>query len=1080
MIMKHQCDNTTGIYDAEFIKFFCFKVSPIFLFFVLISIPLWAQQQQENAKKVHGIVKSTSGLKLAGANILVKGTTTGTATDAQGAFQLTVSSLQDTLRVTYIGYYTKFIPIKGRTNINIVLKSKLVGGKELVVTAFGKEKSRESVVGAITSVNKYQLNQIKSTPTANITTTLAGRIPGLIAYQRGGAPGSNSAQFFVRGVQSFGYGNSPLILIDGVRSTTNQLAQLNPNDIAEFSILKDATATALYGSQAANGVLIIKTKTGEKRQSIVTNIRVSNNITMPTQVPKFADPVTYMTYANMATRTRNPLATLPYSQRKIDKTRAAANPYLYPAVNWRDMLFSNYADNQMYALNIAGGGDIATYYVSGSYNKEQGLLKVPRLNNFNNNIAVNNYSLRSNVNVNLTKTTMLAFKINGIFQSFRGPLQEAKSVYHLLVNANPVRFPPVFPVDSAHIGVTHPLFGNVMGGEGGTVLYANPYAQMVRGYQTRHESTINAQFRVKQDLGELVKGLEIGGLITVQRFSQRGAKRHYSPYYYSASATSINNVSKRGYTLALINPTSGDDHLSYSPSTKRVRTLFQIRSRLNYKRTFGKGQNVSAFLVFKARNQIKDNGSTAISSLPYRNVDWAGRLAYNYKHRYYVEADLGVTGSERFAPGHRYGLFPSFGIKYNISNEKYWNPIQPIISLLDFRLTYGFGGNDNFSTAGQRFLYLSTVDFSAPGYSTGVTGGNSISGINVTNYPNPFIGWERKKQINLGIDIGIYHHLTIHSNFYKAVRSNILQRRVNTVVALGLITNPLVSYGTVQNHGVSTRLVYHQSYGNNWLLRVRGNFTFARNEITKFSENIVLNSPNVLRVGQPIDQIYGLYADRLFIDQEDVENSPVQSFGPYGPGDIKYRDINGDGSITDNDILPIGYPAAPEINYGFGFSLYYKNIDFSSFFEGLAHESFFINTTNSSTIKNQGTAPYVGGHQLLKAYAENHWTTQNRNVYALYPRFSTKNANEGVANNSRESTWFLRNGAFLRIKKVEIGYSLSDKITTSLGLKQVRFYANSTNLYHFSKFKLWDPEMAGNGLGYPLQTTYNLGIHVKF
>lgn len=1076
------------VYGLQSIKHFCFKfLSFFFILFSLTSTSLWAQQQV-GGKTVNGIVKSTDGIELIGANIRIKGTTTGTNSDGHGKFSLVLSSLNDTLEVSYIGYITKYVPVNGRTYIDIDLKSKTLTGKEVVVTAFGEKQAKESLVGSVTSLDEHQLNVLKSAPTGNLTTVLAGRIPGLIGFQRSGEPGNNTAQFFIRGVQSFGYGNSPLILIDGVRASPQDLALLNPNDIESFSVLSDATATSLYGSKAANGVMIIKTKTGQVGH-IRTTIRVSNNITMPTQVPDFVDPVTYMKEANNATRSRNPLAPLPYDQLKIDKTQEGTNnPFLYPEVDWYKMLFKDYAYNQMYSLNINGGGEIATYYISGSMNKETGLLKVPHLNNFNNNIDVKNYSLRSNVDINLTESTSLAFKINGVFQDYQGPLIGGTGTYHQVVNANPARFPAFYPIDSAHEGVDHPLFGNYIapGNPNSADFYTNPYAEMVKGYQARHQSTINAQFEIKQDLGKLVKGLDIGGLVNVQRFSQRGANRSYSPYYYQAFRKGVNgNVGEKDkYFLQLLNPETGNNHLSYNPQDKIIESRILARAMINYKRSFGEDHEVSAFIVLKARNEIHDESTTGTdleATLPYRNVNWAGKLAYNYKHRYYVEANLGITGSERFAKGHRYGYFPSFGVKYNISNEDFWESMKPAISNLAFRLTFGYGGNDDFSAAGQRFLYLSKVNFDAPGYTTGVKRSTTRSGINLEKYPNPYIGWERKRQTNLGIDLGlIQNNLTLHTDIYHAIRSNILQERISVTYAMGLQSNPLVSFGKTENKGVSTRLVFHKNLGDSWSLYVRGNFTYARSKIIKYSENPIPNSPNVMKTGTPVNQIFGLYADRLFLDQKEIENSPNQNFGSYGAGDLKYRDINGDGEITLNDVLPIGFPTAPEINYGFGFSLQFKNFDLSSFFEGLAHESFIINTSASSAIDNQGTAPFVGGHQLLKVYEEDHWTPQNGNVYARYPHFSSERADEGVENNSMASTWFLRNGAYLRIKRVEIGYSLPTKLVNLIGLDNVRFYANGINLYHFSKFKLWDPEMAGNGLDYPLQSAYNLGILINF
>lgn len=1034
-------------------------------FILLCSSMGWAQNNTVSGT----VTNAQTGEALNEVNIIVQGTTTGTSTDENGEYKVAVPSKMDTLVFTYIGFKSKIIPIKGRSHIDVKLEPKTFQAEELVVTAFGVEKQVQDVVGAVASLSQEQLETIASVPTNNLTTALSGRIPGLIAYQRTGEPGANNASFFVRGVTTFGYSQAPLILIDNVKATPDQLANLNPDDIASFTILKDATATSLYGSEAANGVLLITTKEGVQGEMRVS-LRMDYSISEPTQVPEFADPVTFMKMANKASLSRAPLQPLPYTRSKIINTKLARNPYLYPSVNWREMLFKDYAPSQQVNLHVSGGGQIAQYYVSGAFDKTTGLLEVPTLNNFNNNINLKNYSLRTNVNVNLLENTELEIKISGNFTDYQGPLNSGKAVYHQIVNASPVRFPAKFPVDSAHAFTEHPLFGGYPGISTGV----NPYAQMVKGYKHYAKSKINAQFGLHQIFPDI--GLKLSGLLNVQRYSYSSDTRSYNPFYYYATP------SKKGansYSLIALNPESGTNYLTYSPGSDVVTSSFFMKAQASYMHMFGKKHELSSLLVFTARNRTYDNAEDLQSSLPQRNVNLAGRLSYNYDQRYYVELNAGLNASERFAESHRWGFFPSVGVAWNVSNEEFWDPIRPVVSRLKLRASFGYSGNDDIGST--RFLYLSKVSLDGGGgYTTGIQSDYSTSTVSISHYPNSSVTWERAQKLNIGIRLGLFNQFTAKLNFFWQHRTNILQVRTSIPASMGLSAIPRANTGATKSHGMDAHIRYTGHINNNWSIVVRGNFTYATSEYVKFNEFYHPNAPNLSHIGLPITQRFGYYAERLFIDEEDVQNSPSQSFGPYGPGDIKYRDINGDGRITSLDKIPLGYPVVPEINYGFGFTAQYKNVDLSLFFQGLARESFWINTSSSSSIDDQGTAPFVGGHQLLKVYAKNHWSRKNRNISALYPHFSSQNSPEGIANNAVRSTWFMRNGAFLRFKALQIGYSLPQSILNRFSVRKFRIYVNVRNLTQFSPFKLWDPEMAGNGLSYPLQRTYNLGIVLEF
>lgn len=603
---------------------------------------------------------------------------------------------------------------------------------------------------------------------------------------------------------------------------------------------------------------------------------------------------------------------------------------------------------------------------------------------------------------------------------------------------------------------------------------------MTKGYKHYVKSTINAQLRLNQDFSSVIKGLEGSILFNVQRYAYSANSRAYQPFYYEAIPLTNNSVigSSNGYRLKLINPTSGTNYLGYTPLSKTVTSRFYLQGQANYVRTFGKNNGVNAFLVFSARNQTYDNVTTLEASLPHRNVNFAGRITYDYNHIYYLELNFGLNASERFAKNNRWGFFPSIGVAWNIANEKFWKPIHSVISKLKLRFSYGFSGNDNIGPNSHRFAYLSQVNLDDAAYSfiTGTTGSYELNGVFVKSYPNFGITWEEAKKINIGINFGLFNKLNMKANIYYQDRTDILQDRKDLPASLGLSYIPEANIGEAKSHGFSTHLVYYALLNNNWSLQVRGNFTYGVGKYVKYSEPTFVNAPNRSHIGVAIGQQFGLIAERLFIDEADIENSPKQEFGPYGPGDIKYLDVNGDGKITNLDKVPMGYPLVPEVNYGFGFTSGFKNFDLSVFFEGLARESFWINVSDSNT----GTAPYVDGHILLKAYANNHWSPKNEKLTPLYPHFSTKYVTKGQVNNEQRSTWFMRNGAFLRLKEVQIGYTLPNNITSKLSMRSLRIYLTGRNLMHFSPFKLWDPEMAGKGLGYPLQQTFSIGINARF
>jgi TonB-linked SusC/RagA family outer membrane protein len=1008
---------------------------------------------------VVGLVTDSTGSPLPGVTVYVKGNESiGTATDENGRYVLEIPD-NATLVFTMIGFERQEIPVQGKSAINVILHPSSNTLGETVVVAFGTQK-KEDVVGAITTIDPKDLK----VPSSNLTTALAGRLAGIIAYQRSGEPGKDNAQFFIRGVTTFGHKTDPLILIDGVEATTTDLARLQPDDIASFSILKDAASTALYGSRAANGVLMVTTKQGHEGKAKYF-IRVENSMSSPTKDVQLADPITYMKAANEAVLARNPLGILPYSNRKIESTVLGKQSYLYPATDWMKTLFKDHTMNQRANINVSGGGSIAQYYLSGTFNQDHGVLKVPKIYNYNNNIDLKTYSVRSNVTIRLNKLTSVALKLTGRFEDYTGPLSGGTAVYNDVIHTNPVLFPPYYAPDPTNTYTKHILFGNYEIGN-----YNNPYADMVKGYKNYSSTTLKAQINLKQDLSFVTKGLSLDVMAYTNRYAYFDVSRSYNPFWYDLGSFD----DKTGtYMLNAINPDDGTEYLSYTPGEKTVSSMVYLQGIFNYHRTFNDKHTFSGTLVYYMQNQLSGQSSSLQTSLPSRNLGVSGRATYTFRNRLNAEFNFGANGSERFSKSHRFGFFPAFGVSWNISNESFWQDVKPVINNLKIRATYGLVGNDQIGSAEDRFFYLSEVNLTdgGKGATFGQDYGYSQPGVTVNRYANSNITWEIAHKIDLGVDLGLWNDVTINADYYRQVRTNILMTRASIPASVGLGTVlPRANVGAATNEGIDGSIQYNKSINQNFWIQGRANFTYAHSAYHKYEEPNygIMGVPWLSRVGYSLSQNWGYVAEHLFIDDKEVLNSPKQNFGDYEAGDIKYMDINGDGQITTLDQVPIGYPASPEIVYGFGFSMGYKGFDFSGFFQGLARESFWIDAS--------ATSPFQGQTQYLQVYADSHWSKENQDIYAVWPRLSP-DINQ---NNVLTSTWWMRNGEFLRLKQVELGYSLSQEMMKRWHMNNVRIYLNATNLFAFSHFKLWDVEMAGDGLGYPVQRVMNIGFTTSF
>jgi TonB-linked SusC/RagA family outer membrane protein len=1019
-----------------------------------MSLPVYAQQ----GIKISGSVTDDNNQLLEGVTVMVRGTTQGIMSDDRGEYSLTVPSDSAVLIFSSVGYVKQEVNVGKRRIITVIMKEEAEELGDVTIVAFGKQK-KESVIASIETVKMSDLKQ----PSSNLTTAFAGRIPGLISYQTSGEPGADNAQFFVRGVTTFGYKKDPLILIDGFEASSDDLARMQPDDIESFSILKDASATVLYGARGANGIITIATKSGLEGPARI-NARVDVHVATPTAMLDLLDGVEYMRLYNQARASRHPELGTWYREQKIQSTEQGLDPMIYPDIDWYDALFNKSTINTKANLNVSGGGKVATYYVAGGFDNETGLLKVDKLNNFNNNIDIKRFHVRTNVIFKLTSSTTLDTRIQGRFEKYNGPSTSASNIFKSVMDGNPVDFPPVYAPDPANQYAKHILFGNAL--LTGNDMKTNPYASMVKGYETRDENSISAQATLMQDMKFITEGLRLQAKVSANTMSYYSGKRNYNPLYYALE--SYNEITG-AYKLYNLNPENSSTALGNVEAKRDGSTKYYFEVRLNWDRKFDK-HTVGVMTVATAEENLltAGNSNDIYETLPERNLGNSGRVSYDYDSRYFLEFAYGYNGSEKFTGEKRYGFFPSLGGGWIVSNEQFWSSMKNAISLLKFKFTWGKVGNDAIAERKDRFFFLSDIGGGGSPYQWGTTFANSYGGYTIDRYANPDISWEQSVKYNLGMELGLLKNEAIkfQIDFFKDIRSQIYMERKNYPASVGFEKPVWGNVGKVSSQGIDASIDIQHSFNRDFWITGRANFTYAANKY------LALDEPNFSdeyrsQLGRSTGQSFGLIAERLFVDEEEIANSPSQiAFGNYEAGDIKYLDVNQDGQIDENDQIPMGYPESPEIQYGFGLSAGYKNFDFSFFFQGNARVSFYVDPKGIAPFNNRRNAPSI--------VARDSWSETNPDVHAFWPRLTT----EAMENNIRQSSWWLRDGSFIRLKNVELGYSLPG--VQKLHLQSSRVYFSIENLLYFSRFKLWDPEVGGNGLGYPLNRRFNVGLQLSF
>lgn len=1028
----------------------------------------------QGAKKrytVKGRVTDENGDGMISATVMIHGTTQGTTTDTDGHYSIEVRP-NDILDVSYLGFNTEQVAVKGREVVNIKLEPSRETLEETTVVAYGNQRQK-SVVGAVSSIRPMDLKSSNS----DLTSSMIGKIPGMLGYQMGGLPAAlteedMNTKFYIRGITSFqtGANTDPLILLDGVESSKLDLARMQPEDIESFTVMKDASATAMYGARGANGVILVTTKKGQEG-SVFTTTRYECIVSQPTSDIDVVDGVDYMKYYNQALIARSPGATPKYTVERINRTASGKYPnWVYPNNDWYDMLFKKQTINQHAGISIRGGSKVVQYYASVNFNHDTGMLKADRLNDFNPNISNNQFQYRANLNIDLAAGIKLVINTSATYDRMHGPYGfTSRTAYAYAFQASPVDFAPIYP-DDGNYNFPHIRFGTTSNGYQTDV---NPYALMQRGYSidTRFSTTTRAEYI--HNLSRLVKGLELRLSASMSNANYGSQGFYTKPYYYYL----ISYDQETGKHVLGADSNNQYSSRTLTADTQSATTQTRAEYTGSIYHTAAWGDHQTSFVgVAKMYEYTFSPIDDVLEGQPQRNLTFSGRFSYGYKDRYFLEASAAYNGSERFDKDHRFGFFPSLGAAWVVTDEKFMKPVLPYLSYLKFRFSWGKVGNDGVIDT-PRFVYLEKIG-TYGGVKEMVANPQSTDVFkHIMTYANPTIQWEVSEDYNLGIETKLFKGLIeAQIDVYRNIRHNIISQRFTIPENVGIYSNPLANIGETLSRGIDLSAKFQHAFTKDLWMILSGTLTY--NKVTYKAIEEASDKPAWQRkVGKEISQQMGYIAEGLFKDQADIDNSPRQD-GDVMPGDIKYRDINGDNVIDVNDAVFIGYPTEPRLVYGMSLFLNYKNLEFTCSFQGSGKRTFFINPAEIT--------PFYNNQAMLKAIADSHWTEENQDTHAFWPRLSTlsiTDANPYEARADKEtrySTYFMRECSFLRCTAMTLSYSLPRKWLKPLGLGLVKVTFSTNNLFCMSGFKLWDVELGSNGFNYPIQKTYSIGLNVNF
>ena len=1022
------------------------------------------EEQSVNTKKsrtIKGNVTTTTGESIPGASVKLANATTGVITDIDGFYMITVPDNQSELEFRFMGYEPRNIKVGNQTTINVSLEEATSSLEEVVVVAYGAQK-KVTMTGSVASVNIGSLK----TPVANLSNALQGKVAGIISVQSSGEPGYDNSTFTIRGIGTFTGNTSPLVIVDGVqRDDVNSTYggaynNIDPEDIVSISLLKDASATAVYGAKGANGVMIITTKRGSVGKPKIS-IKAETGFTNFTKVPEMLSGVDYMMLYNESRR--NSGLSEVYSREQILKTESGLDPYLYPNVDWIDKIYKNVSSVSNVNLNISGGSDLVRYYLSASFYNQGGQYNVKKENGYDPNLNYKRYDFRSNVDVNITKTTLLQMNLSAIMTDSRYPGIASNKLWYEAFSTSPVAFPVRYP-DGRWAGPPANAGSNPMN------------EVQNSGYTDTFRPALQSVFTVNQKLDFITKGLSAYARFSFDSYSEFNNKRTGGVDLWYTNQRDGNGELVFGKPIK-----EGSDELYYEHSDTGERVIY-TEANISYDRTFGH-HNVNGMVLYNMRNRMIATAGSAIASIPYRNQAIAARFGYGYKERYLAEVNGSYTGSENFAPGHRFGFFPAASVGWVISNEPFFKNMTRTVDLLKLRASYGIVGNDNIGGTGDRFAYFTQFG-SGNSYGFGPNG-NLVYGIRETLLGSDKLTWEKSYKTNIGLEMMLWGKLNLTLDYYWERRKDILIQRSSLPSMAGFDASIYANMGEMDNKGVDANLEYQTRIGNKVGLRLFGNLTYSKNKIV-FRDEPAMQYAYQKSEGTRYGEFYGYIAEGYFQSEEEIKKSPRQ-MRELAPGDIKYKDLNDDGVIDANDQCYLGKSWFPSWSYGMGFNINYHNFDLALFFQGVSDVSIMANGGSIDTgngdwgASGVGIVPFTGmglnpSNVITKAL--DRWTADNPRADAWYPRM-TANATTND-NNYVNSTHWLKDGSYLRLKQASLGYTLENKKLMDKEIEYLYFYLSGQNLLTFSKFKLWDPELGSNGAKYPLSRMVTLGMRVSF
>lgn len=1026
------------------------------IFLLILIVPLVALAQQKIS--VSGLVTDMKGEPMIGVNIIVKDVVgLGTITDINGRFTIKVEPYHRLL-FSYVGYDNAEVLIKEQRTVDVKMKESDASIlDEVVVTGMGTQK-KLTVTGAVTNVDVAEL---KRYPTSNISNALAGNVPGIMAQQTSGQPGKSTSEFWIRGISTFGAGTSAYILVDGFER--ENLDEINIEDIQSFTVLKDASATAIYGSKGANGVVLITTKHG-KAGKVRIDAKVETSYNTRTITPEFVDGITYANLVNEAQMTRN-LGRV-YQPEEIDLIRTQMDPDFYPNVDWKDLILKDGAWSYRANLNLSGGGTTARYYVSASYVEDQGMYKTDETlrKDYDTNANYKRWNYRMNVDIDLTKSTVLKVGVSGSLGKRNSPGLGDSDLWGELFGYNAISSPVYY--SNGYVPITHRDDNKL-----------NPWVSSTQtGYNEEWENKLQSNVTLEQNFDMITKGLKFVGRFGYDTENKNSINRRRRPDMYKANG-------RNQTTGAIIFDKMRDAYDMTQSSTSSGNRREFLDLLLSWERGFSNHHTgVTVRYTQDSKKQTVDLGSDIKTGIARRNQALAGRATYNWNYRYFIDFNFGYSGSENFAKGHQFGFFPAYSLAWNIAEEPIIKKNLKWINMFKVRYSHGKVGNDKLMEGNDevRFPYLYTIGTGGSGYNWGFGDyAQNYTGTYYTQVASPGITWEIATKDDLGVDLSLFNDkLTATVDYFSEKRTGIYMRRQYLPEIVGLGSQPRANVGVVTSKGFDGHFSLKQKVGK-IDVTLRGNITYSKNEIKERDEETKVY-PYEYESGYRVNQLKGLVSLGLFKDYDDIRNSPRQDFGTVQPGDIKYKDVNGDGVVNSQDRVAIGATTRPNLVYGVGASFAWKGFDFNIHFQGAGKSTFpvygkcvyaFSESDWGNIFKDMITDRWVDPETAAKL-----GIPANENPNASYPRLSYGGNN----NNQQTSTFWMRDGRYVRLKNLDIGYTLPKSVVNKLRFNNIRIYIAGSNLVTWSSFKVWDPESANpRGEDYPLTKSVTMGLSVN-